>query len=102
LDYVPKKVPQPMSVQVVAADVEMNNHVGCDGGISVGVASSETSASASGSGGWCGDSAEDTASPSLDRRCCEENNDGGRVTPEDGDDEDDDDDDGEEDESWSL
>ena len=52
----------------MAADVEMNNHVGCGGGINVGVASSETSASASGSGGWCGDSAEDTASPSLDRR----------------------------------
>ena len=55
------------SVQVVAADVELNNHVGC-GGINVGVASSETSASASGSGGWCADSAEDTRSPSLDRR----------------------------------
>lgn len=59
------RMEDPFSVQVVAADVELNNHVGC-GGINVGVASSETSAS--GSGGWCGDSAEDTRSPSLDRR----------------------------------
>ena len=57
-------------VQVVAAEVELNNHVGCGGGggANVGVASSETSASASGSGGWCGDSAEETRSPSLDQR----------------------------------
>ena len=59
-----------LGVQVVAADVEMNNHVACGGGggINVGVTSSETSASVSGSAGWCGDSAEDTRSPSLDRK----------------------------------
>ena len=61
------RMEDPFSVQVVAADVELNNHVGC-GGTNVGVASSETSASASGSGGWCADSAEDTRSPSLERR----------------------------------
>ena len=58
----------PFAVQVVSADVELNNHVGCGGGgggvtvTGLLASMSETSASVSESAG------EDTGSPSLERR----------------------------------